>query len=499
MTSSVKKRLTFVGAVIVLLLAVAIFVFIPTAGGAAARAISFGEWDGTPVEFAQDSYFLRQAQALEAQYQSMGGQASDTSRYFIMRQAYQYAILRLAVLDELKAASYAPTDREINRALIAQYYTDESGRPSDALYNNTQEAVRMARRRIVSEELAASRYMYDCLGDPNGMFGLKASAREGAFLSAMRYPERSFHYVAFTEADYPESEVVRFGEENADLFASLNLSMITVDEQGEAERIRAMIASGESSFEDAVAASSTRRRTDASGKILNNMRKDINALFPDAADLDAVLGLGEGELSAPVRSGSFYAIVRRDGAETPPDFSSSETVDQVRRYMEINERGTIEDYIMTMADDFSKDAARAGFDAAAEEYGRVRMETNSFSLNFGGFALLPALADNSDAVLAGASRSEEFFREAFSLEEGEVSRPIALGSSAVVLSPSEEGARGEPDGGGDGEDAPLMQEISYYSADWAFSSIMEMFFASDKFRDNFDATYMRYFIGGGGQ
>ena len=498
MTASLKKKLTFVGAVIVLLLAVVIFVFIPTAGGASARTVSFGEWNGTPVEYAQDSYFLRQVQSIAAyQQQNMGGQIPELMYPYIFYQAYQSAILRLAVLDELKTASYAPTDREVNRALIANYYTDENGNYSDALYNNTQESVKMSRRKIMTEELTAQRYFYDCLGDQNGMFGLKASQAETAFLSDMRSPERSFYYITFTQEDFPESEVIRFGEQNAELFASLNLSMITVDEESEAARIRSMIASGETTFEEAEAAYSERRRTDASGKILNNMRKDINALFPDAADLAAVLALGEGEMSAPVRTGISYAIVRCDGEETPPDFTLSETIAEVRSYMERNERGTIEDYIMIMAEDFSKDAARIGFEGAVAEHGRVQMETNSFSLNFGGEAILPALADNSDAALSSAARSEEFFRAAFSLKEGEASRPVMLDGGAIVLALSAEES-GEIDGDDSGiMDSLFAQMLGYYATEWGFSSIAEMYFASDKFNDRFDATYQRYFLGGG--
>ena len=499
MTSSLKKKLTFIGAVIVLALAVVIFVFIPTAGGAAARTVSFGEWNGTPVEYTQDSYFLRQVQNIAAQYQNMGMQITDRTYYPIMRQAYQSAILRLAVLDELATARYAPTDREVNRALISQFYSDENGKYSDALYNNTQESVKMSRRKTMTEELTAQRYFYDCLGDQNGMFGLKVSQAEGALLAAMRLPERSFFYVTFTEEDFPESEVVRFGEQNADLFASLNLSMITVDEESEAARIHSMISSGETTFEEAEAAYSARRRTDSSGKILNNMRKDINVLFPDAADLAAVLALGEGEISAPVRSGISYAIVRCDGAETPADFTLSETIAEVRTYMERNERGTIEDYIMTLAEDFSKDAASSGFEEAVTEHGRIQMETNLFSLNFGGSAILPALADNSDAVLSSAARSEEFFRETFSLKEGDVSRPVMLDGGAIVLALNEEDT-GDAASDDDGlMDSLFRQMLGYYATEWGFSSIAEMYFASDKFNDRFDATYLRYFVSGGSQ
>ena len=167
--------------------------------------------------------------------------------------------------------------------------------------------------------------------------------------------------------------------------------------------------------------------------------------------------------------------------------------------MERNERGTIEDYIMALAEGFSRDAAQAGFESAAEQYGRVQMETNSFSINFGGEPVLPALATNSDAVLYTAAESEEFFRAAFSLKDGDVSPPVMLDGGAVVLALSAEDA-GAADDADDGiTDSLFAQMLKYYTTEWDFSSIAEMYFASSKFKDNFDAMYVRYFLNGGNQ
>lgn len=486
--AAIKKKLTFAGAVIILLLAVVIFVFIPTAGGASASPLVFGEWDGTPVEYVQDSFMIRQAQNISAQYQAAGIQVNDRMFYAILRQAYESAVLRLAILDDMRNARYKPTDREINRTLIRQYYTDENGRYSDTLYNNTDEYTKMSRRKLVQEELTAARYFYDCLGDPEGFFGLKTSVNEEAFLREMITPQRSFSYVTFDSSDYPDSEVVRFGEENAELFAALDLSLISFDDESEAARVHGQIAAGETSFAEAEAAYSTRRGTDGTGKLLNRMRKDVNTLFPDAADLEAVLSLGEGEISAPLASGASFLVVRCDGPQQPADFSDAETVRTVRDYMERNERGTIEDYVMLLAENFSDDAAAQGFDAALAEYSRTKSETSAFGINYGNSQALPPV-DAGNEILVAAADSEEFFRTAFSIQEGDVSRPVMLNNGAIILTLSNT-SQLDP-----GTADLYLQQFAGGIRQWDLQAIAEMYFSSSKFKDNFDLTYLRSFMG----
>lgn len=486
--TTVKKSLIFIGTVFILVLSIISFVFIPTFGGASSGPVVFGEWDGTPVEYVQDSFFTRQIENISTNFTNSGLQINTQNLYQIMRQAYEASIIRLAILDEMKKSGYVPSDKEINKTLIQQYYSDENGNYSTALYNETPETLKISRRAMITDEIIAGKYFTDLIGNYKGLFGMKSSSKELDLIKEMRTPERSFYYVSFDASAYPDKEVENFGRENADLFATMNLSMITVDNETEAAKIHNMLASGETTFEEAVSTYSTKKRTDSDGKILQNMRKDINTLFPDAADLEAVISLGKGEISEPVRSGISYVIVRCDDSKTDADFSNPETIAVVRNYMETNERGTIEDYLTAMAQDFSAKATTDGFDKTIESLSLTKNETLPLCINYGNVDVLNSAAASSDSMLASAVYNEQFFKTAFRLERGDVSEPVILDNQVVVLTLKEESA------------ADSEMEDTYQQAfkgnvmNWTIMAFWDTYLSSSKHKNNFDATFLNYFI-----
>ena len=487
--ASVKKSLIFIGTVFILVLSIVSFVFIPTFGGASSGPIVFGEWNGKPVEYIQDSFFARQIDSLSSAYTERGVQVDTNNLYFIMRQAYNSAIIRLAILDEMEKSGYIPSEKEINRKLIQYYYSDENGNYSPSLYNGTSETEKISRRAMISEEIIVEKYLTDYIKNAEGLFGMEISTGETDLIKDMLSPERSFYYTSFGISDYPDEEVEKFGRENEDLFAEMNLSMITLDSESEAARIHGMITSGETTFGEAVSTYSTKKRTDSDGKIINNMRKDINILFPDAADLETVISLEEGEISEPLRSGISYVIVRCDGAQEAADFSAQDTIGGVRDYMERNERGTIEDYLMTMARDFSVKAADEGFDETIAAMSLVKNETSPMCINYGNQQVLnTSAAVSQDPVIASAVRNEQFFKTAFRLESGEVSEPVMLDGQAVVLTLKEESAA-------DSEMVEIYrQAFGPFTSEWTLNALADNYLSSAKHKDNFDATFLRYFI-----
>lgn len=485
---TVKKTLIFIGTVFILVLSIISFVFIPTIGGSASSPISFGEWDGTPVEYTQDSFFVRQIENISNLYKNAGMQIDTRNLYTIMRQAFDSTIVRLAILGQMEEVGYTPSNTEINRNLIQRYYSDADGKFQEAYYNRTSDTEKIARRTMMTEELMVVRYLTDFVGDENNRFGMKTGAKELDLVKEMLSPERSFYYVSFSASDYPESEVGRFGGENAELFATLNLSMITTDNESEAARVLNLIRSGETTFDEAVAAYSTKRRTDSDGKIISNMRKDVNMIFPDAADLETVVTLAPGEISPVIRSGISYVIVRCDGQPTPADFSQEETLAVVRDYMQRNERGTIEDYLMAMARDFADKASADGFDETAAGLSKTKNETAPICINYGNASVLTSSPADSDMMLAAAVNDERFFKTAFGLKSGEVSDPVMVGDEAVVLLLKEESAA-------DPERTEIYQQAyTPYTAEWTQREMNAAYLSSGKFKNNFDATFLRYFI-----
>lgn len=487
--STFKRNMLYGGAIFILLLSVVTFVAIPTAGTsvAANNSIVFGKWDGTPIEYAQDSYFIRQMQTISDQMKSQGQEINQYSYYSIMQSAFNSAVVRLAILDELKAAGYKVPQANVDKALIP-YYQDANGRYSSKLYSETAESTRASRRKIMAEDLTAQRFIDDIFGDQNGTYGLKTATGETDLVKKMSGPERTFNYVAFSTSAYPESESAAWGMEHAELFAKHDLSLITVDTEATAKKVAGMLAKNELSFEDAVTTYSTRVGTDAAGKLTKSFRVDLNKLFTDAKDLDTVLTLEPGTLSGIVKADKNWALVRCDSATVEPDFSNAQVLAAVTSYINENERGRVEDYFVAKAKEFSEAANRNGLDAACSAFGVEKKTTSSFGINYGNVSILSPVPVDTATELSGAQSSETFFKTAFALSASTVSEPVLLGSNVVVLQLAEEQAA-DPQIAG-----MIPQFYDYFSRSWAQNALSSEYLKSDKLENSFLSTYLEYFL-----
>ena len=250
------------------------FVFIPAlAALPRERRFLFGE-DGKPIEYAQDTCLVRRVAISD---QPSQGQKSINLRAIRSQSAFRSAA----------AAWRARQSEEVNYRLprsivdknLVSYYLDESGRYSAKKFNETPETTRAGYRAVVTEQLTAQRYLQDTLGtavpydgENTLVYGLKTSTKETDLIKSMAGPERSFEYVAFNTADYPEAEAAAWGRENSALFVKHSFSVITSDQEAVVKKAAAAVASGESTFEDAVATWSTKAGTDATGKLLKSYR-----------------------------------------------------------------------------------------------------------------------------------------------------------------------------------------------------------------------------------
>lgn len=486
--SAIKKNLLYFGAIIVLVLAVVAFVFIPALGGSAkGKTISFGKWNGKPVEYVQDSYIIRQMQALTEQVQQQGQELDQYTYYQIMQSAFRAAIVRLAILDSIKTAGYAVPESVVNKRLV-NYYIDESGRYSQKRFNETPETTRAKYRNQLTEDLNAQRFAEDMLGSQGGHFGLKTSSKEIDLIKSMASPERSFEYVSFSIENFPQTEVAAWGKVNSELFVKHNLSVITAETEAIVKKAGSAIKNGEVSFEDAVTTWSTRNGTDAEGNLQSSYRKDLNNLLADAKDLETVLALGVGETSGIIKIGSSFALIRCNGNTVEPDFSNATVLAAATSYMKNNEKGKIEDYFMNLASVFVENARKEGFDIACSTAELDKKTTSPFGLNYGNKEIMSEVPSASITEFAGAEKNEKFLLTAFGLEAGSISEPVLIGSNFIILKLLEEKAAD-----------PQMQEMmpmfyNYYASSWAESTLSAAFLSDKKLEDNFMKTYLEHFL-----
>ncbi|ULQ60476.1 SurA N-terminal domain-containing protein [Brucepastera parasyntrophica] len=485
---AIKKTLIFAGAVLVLVLAVISFVFIPAFGGASSqKAITFGKWNGKPVEFVQDSFFVRQIQEMSNRWQNSGQELNQFAYYQIMQTSFRSAVIRLAILEEVEKAGYTVPKSQVDKNLV-QYYLDENGKYSSRIFNATPEVTRSSRRAVMTEEMTALRYVEDVFGSENNMYGLKTSGKETDLLKMMYGPERSFNYVSFDVSAYPEAEIILYGQNNSELFEKFDLSIITVDSESEAKKIAAKIAKDEISFDDAVSLYSTNSSSDPSGKLGNSFRSNLNSLFVDAKNLDTVLNLGISEISPVIKTDMEYAIVRNNAERVLPDFESNEVISAVAEYMKSFERGLIEDYFVEKASGFVQNAVSYGFDRACQMDNLSKKTTSAFSINYGNNELLTQIPVSSNPELNAAVNNVSFFRTAFSLSSGEISEPVLLGNNVLVLHIAEEIAA----------DTQILEMLPssyrYYVSNWEEEVLTESIMTSKNLEDNFWDTYYTYFM-----
>ena len=483
-----KRNMLFGGAVFILILSAISFVFIPAMGKSSGNgALVFGKWNGKPIEYAQDSFFIRQMQALSEQMRSQGQEVNQFSNFQIMQSAFNSTVIRFAILDELKSAGYKAPQSRINKSLV-QYYRDDTGKYSTTIYNETPEATRASARTIVTEEMTAQRYIDDVFGVQSGLYGLKTSSKELNLVKSMASPERSFTYASFTTSTYPEAEVIAYGKANTALFVKHDLSIITVDTEAVAKKIEASLAKKEITFEDAVSTYSTRTGADASGKLTASFRNDLNKLFTDAKDLETVLAVAPGSISPIVKAEKAFAIVRCNAAPAEPSFDNPSVVAAVSSYMNSNERGKIEDYFMAKAKEFVAFARTKGFDAACKQFTVEKKTTTAFGINYGNANILTPVPVEKNTELSAAVKSETFFKTAFGLKAAEISEPVLLGTNVLVLQVAEEKA----------PDAQTLEMLplfyNYYAGSWSQKTLSDSFLKSKKMEDNFMATYLKYFL-----
>ena len=164
-------------------------------------------------------------------------------------------------------------------------------------------------------------------------------------------------------------------------------------------------------------------------------REDVAELFPDNSDLDKVVVLKSGEFSDVLQtSGMDYVIIRCDGDAKQADFDSEEVQNKVFAKMKSEDRGKIEEYLLDMGKEFAEKAKKDGFDVIASAYDKEVTLSQPFSLNYGSLSYFPSISADKDSVLSLASKNEDFYKDVFSLKDGEVSSPHLLGTNVVVLS-----------------------------------------------------------------
>jgi parvulin-like peptidyl-prolyl isomerase len=484
--STAKTRpALYIFSVVILVIVVVTFVGAPVVSGTASQSsLAFGSYGNREITYAPGNYFARQYEAIAAQYdRNAGSDNLEDELRLLWRQAFNQTMLHAAIMREAQASGLSVSESAVDEMLAQDPRFQVDGAFSPERYRQTSSQERFSLRNYYRETLVHQKYLDDML--TGGQF----SQGEIAFLKSMGGPERQFQGAALAFSDFPASEVVAYGEENRDLFRRANLSVITVRDQDEAERIRRQIEDRTSSFEELARAHSADRFAEQGGDAGWVYVYQLSRDFEEEAAVEEILSLETGEVSPVLETINGWVIYRLDDGPLEIDFETQEGVTTVRQYMNAFERGVIEDFLLAEMQSLRENAGTETFASAAEGIGAEVFTTDFFPVNYGNLPYYPQVSSPDTEVLDDAAFRQSFLEEAFSIDEGDLSEPVVLRDSVVVLQLLEERE---------------AEEDSMDFLDSFYPFLLQQFHSEDLQRriidpdlveDNFNQAFNRYILG----
>lgn len=491
--SKMKKSAYTIGSLVILLIAAFIFVLVPifSGGRTGKRAPAFGKYDGVEIRYEQGSDFANSVTQLADNYKNSGNQLSSQDYYYLFSNAFNSTLTKIAFTKAVEKSGYIVPENAVNRAMMP-YFTDETGKYSQRVYRNADPQRVQDLREAFIETLVVNRYQEDLFGSyetlgKESIYGTKTSEAEIKYLQDLNNEERKFNMVSFDMNNYPDSEKATFGKENADKFKKYDFSVITVSEKATAETVSRRIANNEITFSDAISEYSQKSYTNDSGKMNNKYSFQIEGTIKNKDDFSKIQNLKTDEISEPIQTTIGYSIFRADSDAEDADFSDEDTLKIIYNYINSNEASRIEDYFNAQAEKFIASSKNGNFDSASREFNLKKIEIPAFPLNYGNVGAALKL-DTSLEGLSGAATNENFLKEAFSLSEGELSKPITNGRNILVLQfTGTENSAEEP-----AAPEALQDEIDSYDAVSAQTALL----SSPKLENNFNNVYFTYFMNG---
>lgn len=480
-----QRRWIYIISVIVLVIIVVTFVGGPALSGfVSSGRLVFGEYNGTEIEYIVGNYFQRTFQNLADRAQESETQLTSAQARQVWRRAFESTVLHIALLQTAEASELDVTDEAVDEQIASWPQFQENGRFSNDRYQAFSGQQRSSLREYLHQVLVSQQVQLDMVSTST------PSAAETEFFASLASPERQFQFVAFAFAEFPESEVISYLEENAERFRRANLSRITItSSEAEAEQIRQQAADRIASFEDLASAHSTDQQAEDGGDLGWVYYHELEPDFEDLDLIDTVFSLDVGSISPVLETAFGWAIYRLDEGPVDADPTDEELIVDARSYLTTFERGLLEDYMQSQADAFRETAIADGFDAAAASIDQTPQLTSYFPINYGNFPYLGQVTAPSATSLSNAAYDEEFFVDAFSLADGDVSEPIVLRDRVLVMELEDEREASD-------ESTDTLQTIfPFYLQQIASNEIQRAVIDQDLLTDRFNQTYNRQILG----
>lgn len=441
-----KKGFYSIGSIIILLLAALIFVLVPAMSerGSGKQLPEYGRYNDKRISYEEGTEFFKAVNELKDYYEAQGVEfESEYGSIFysqIFSQAFQNVVGSYALDYFTESTGYAVPTSAINRSIRKlDIYCDSEGKFSPAMYDNYTDTEKRKTQESIVKNLTQMRSYEDLFGTMaevgySPVYGLKCSSGEIEFIRKMGEKKYAFDAVTFDMKNYPESEKVAFGKAHPDLFVKYNLKVISCESESKAKEVVKRLNNSELTFEDAITEYSKAYYGDRETGVLSANRKfQLSTAVVKDEDLSSITSLTAGAISPVIETASGYCVFKATENPEQPDFEDPQTISLVYSYLLTREKSVIEDYYANIAKDFASKAQRTDFETAVAEYNVPVTEIAPMALNYNDSSLVGSSSVAPDSNLAGVMSNENFFKTAFKLKKDEISAPVVLSSSNMVV------------------------------------------------------------------
>ncbi|MBN2444192.1 MAG: SurA N-terminal domain-containing protein, partial [Spirochaetales bacterium] len=425
----------------------------------------YGNHDIEPLRgsYSALNYFTEQIDTFGAQTED----AEQTPR--IWREAFNNTLIHYAIIDVAEKSGYVVSKRRLDRGVTQHRQFQSEDGFDEKRYLDTTDMEKSQIKKLINETILHGQVMDDVL------FSQLISTGEVEFYKSMTGTERKFAYVSYRYSDFPEEKVISYGNENKELFKEMRLSriLLTGVSAKDAETIRSEIENKVKSFEEMAKEKSRDIYAEKGGDMGSQYYYQILGFLENEDDVRQIYNLKKDELSSVIQNGENFEIYRSNSIVTEPDFAGEALLKTVREYIMKYQKNLIEEYSLELASAFAKKAEEVGFSQACTAMNlKPPYETEFFPINYlDVFTTKPVKAASPDAPsILSASRSEDFFIEAFSLEKDNVSKPIRLDDQYVVLQLLDEKKMTDSDW--EAENAIFKTALSNYQSDFTMMQLM---------------------------
>lgn len=471
-------RLSWILSILLLVLIILAFGLSPLARAFNTNSseLEFGSYNGKPIVYGYGTYFYNQQQSISSNWDTdTTGTNSEYQIYQIWKQAYDNTVIHMAIEDEAAKSGIQVSEEAVDRYLLSYGpYINSDGNFDKDLYNSVSETTRKSIREDVSDSLLTQQVVDD-------LFGTYVVPGEVEMIDSLGKQVKTFDYALYPLSLYPDDKAVEYGEQNAEQFSSIEVSIITLSAEDiqESEGIYERLVNGEILFEEAARTYSVDNFAESGGDAGKNYYFAMKENFNSEEDLKAVFNLKEGEISELLETPYGLNIYRVDKTAVGADFSDAETIATIKNYLISYERGTVEDAVLAEAETVIDEAGDKPLADLAAELGLEVYSVAETPLNYGPSSLLNSFSyTDSEGYLSSIESDEQGLDALFSTPVDGYSDPITISSGFIIAYCTGESEREETL-------ANLQMIYPYYLPQIKQTDFTDAIFNSESFNDNF--------------